>query len=114
MRLKKEELMVSQNTMDEAIRRLVKAYNPLQIYLYGDYAEGTANEESSVEMLIVVESSDERIIKRGYTAFEALLGLRIPKNVVVFTKEEFDTYAQDPTSRTYEIKTRGKLLYARD
>lgn len=108
-----EEIMIPQNTFNEAIKRLVKAYNPLQMYLYGDYAWGTPNEESSWDVLVVVESSNERIIKRGYLAFEVLLGLGIPKNVIVFTKEEFDKYASDPTSTTYEIKTKGKVIYAR-
>lgn len=106
--------MISQSTIDEAIKRLVKAYKPLQIYLYGDYAWGTPNEESSFDLLIIVESSDERIIKRGYLAFDILLGLRIPQNVTVFTKAEFDHYVQEPNSTTYEIKSRGKIIYARD
>ncbi|MFA6527825.1 MAG: nucleotidyltransferase domain-containing protein [Candidatus Babeliales bacterium] len=105
--------MVPQATIDEAVKRLVKAYHPLKIYLYGDYAWGTPNEESSFDLLIVIESSDERIMKRGYTAFEALLGLQFPKNIVVFTKEEFDRYDQDKTSTTHDIKSRGKVLYAR-
>ena len=106
--------MITKTTIDEVTKRLVKAYKPLQIYLYGDYDWDTPNEESTFDVLIIVESSKERVIKRGYTAFEALLGLKIPKNVIVFTKEEFDKYAQDPSSSTYEIKTRGKVLYARD
>jgi predicted nucleotidyltransferase len=89
--------MVSQATIEEALRRLIKAYNPLLVYLYGDYAWGTPNEESTVDILIIVESSEERVIKRGYQAFEALLGLEIPKNIVVLTKEEFDHYTQDPS-----------------
>ncbi len=105
--------MIPQSTIDEAIRRLVKAYNPLTMYLYGDYALGTPNEESTYNILIVVESSDERPIKRGYLAFEALLGLRIPKNISIFTKEEFDKYANDSTSTTHEIVTQGKIIYAR-
>jgi uncharacterized protein len=106
--------MIPQTTIDEAIRRLVKVYNPVQIYLYGDYAWGTPNEESTIDILIIVTSSDERVIKRGYPAFEALLGLKIPKNIIVLTKEEFDKYTQDPNSSTSEIKHRGKILYARD
>ena len=106
--------MITKTTIDEVVKRLVRAYAPLQIYLYGDYAWGVPNEESTLDVLIIVESSKERVIKRGYSAFEALLGLQIPKNVIVFTKEEFDKYAQDPNSDTYEIKTRGKVLYARD
>lgn len=105
--------MIPQSTIDEAIARLVKAYNPLQMYLYGDYAWGPPNEDSSYDILIIVESSGERIIKRGYAGFEALLGLRIPHNIVVFTKDEFDKYVHDATSDTYEIKTKGKVLYAR-
>lgn len=106
--------MIPQSTIDEALRRLIKVYNPLEIYLYGDYAWGTPNEESSFGMLIVIESSKEEAIKRGYLGFEALLGLAIPHNIAVFTKEEFDKYACDEHSNTYEIKNRGKILYARD
>ena len=72
------------------------------------------NEESTVGLLIIVDASKERIIKRGYLAFEALLGLRIPKNVFVLTKKEFDSYAENHKSTTYEMKTKGKVLYARD
>lgn len=106
--------MISQAIINEAIKRLVKVYDPLQIYLYGDYVWGSPNEESTFDLLIVIEESDERVLKRGYLAFEALLGLKIPQNVVVFTKEEFDKYAKDPKSNTYEIKNRGKVLYARN
>ena len=57
--------MITQATIDEAIKRLVKAYNPLQIYLYGDYAWGTPNEESSFDVLIVVESSRRKGYQKG-------------------------------------------------
>lgn len=106
------KIMIEQSTIDEAIRRLVKAYNPLQIYLYGYYALGTPNEESTFDLLIIVEaSSEERVIKRGYLAYDALFGLRIPKTVTVLTKTEFDRFVQDQYSTAYEAKTRGKILY---
>ncbi len=34
--------MISQETIQEAIRRLVKSYDPLEIYMYGKYAWGTS------------------------------------------------------------------------
>ena len=105
--------MIPQSTIDEAIKRLVKVYNPLTIYLYGDYAWGTPNEESSYDLLIIIESSNERIIKRGYAGFEALWGLGIPQNIIVVTKEEFNQFADDQESTTYEIKTKGKIIYVR-
>ncbi len=103
--------MIPQSTIDEAIKRLINIYNPLQMYLYGDYAWGKPTEESSWDVLVIIESSDKEVLERGYLAFEALLSLRIPQNVSVFTKEEFDKYVSNPTSTTYEIKTRGKVLF---
>ena len=80
--------MVSQETINEAVKRLAKFYNPLKIYLYGDYAHGIPNEESSVRFLIVVAESDEEIMRRSYLGFEILLELYMPKNIVVFTQKD--------------------------
>jgi len=105
--------MISQETIQAAVQRLVKAYEPLAIYLLGSYAWGSPNEDDDLNFLLVVESSDVKVYKRGNKAFDALLGLKIPTNVVVFTKQEFDEYSKDATSLTYEAKSRGKILYAR-
>ena len=105
--------MISQEIVQDAIKRLVKAYNPLEIYIYGKYASGTPDEDDDLNMLVIVESSHEKVYKRGGRAFDALLGLEIPTNVTIFTKQEFDTLCQDATSRTYEIKNKGKRAYAR-
>lgn len=105
--------MISQETIQEAIRRLVKAYEPLTIYLFGKYAWGTPDDDDDLNILVVVESSDVKVYKRGDLAFDALLSLKIPKNVTVLTKQEFDTSTQDVTSLGYEIKNRGKMVYAR-
>jgi uncharacterized protein len=106
--------MISQEKIQEAIHRLVKAYDPLEIYLFGSYAWGNPNEDDDLNLLLIIESSDEKVYKRSDRAFDALLSLKIPTNVVVFTKEEFDTFTKDVTSLTFEVKNRGKMLYARD
>ena len=105
--------MISQEVIQEAVRRLVKAYNPLEVYLYGSYAWGNPNEDDDLNLLLIIESSDKKVYKRGDKAFDTLLGLEIPTNVIVFTKQEFDTFSKDATSLTYEVKSRGKIVYAR-
>lgn len=102
--------MISQEKIQEAIRRLVMAYEPLEIYMYGKYAWGTPDEDDDLNLLVIVESSDQKVYQRSYLAFEALLGLKIPKNVAIFTKQEFDANCQDVTSLTYEVKNRGKRI----
>ncbi len=105
--------MISQEIIQEATRRLVKAYSPIAVYLYGSYAWGSPNEDDDLNFLLVIDSSHEKVSKRGGKAFDVLLGLEIPTNVTVFTKQEFDTFSQDEKSLTYEVKSRGKILYAR-
>lgn len=105
--------MISQETIQEAIRRLVKAYNPLEIYIYGKYAWGNPDEDDDLNLLIIVETSNKKVYQRGDLAFDALLSLEIPKNVTVFTKGEFDAFCKDVTSLSSEIKNRGKKVYAR-
>lgn len=104
--------MISQETIQEAVSRLVKAYNPLEIYLFGQYAWGKPDEDSDLSLLVIIKSSDQEVYKRGYLAFEALLSLGIPKNVAIFTKQEFDASCRDINSLSYEVKSRGRLLYA--
>ncbi len=111
--LLKEELMISQETIQEALDRLIKAYDPLTIYFYGSYGWGTPDDDDNLNILLIIESSDVQVHKRSYKAFNALLGLEIPANVIVFTKQEFDTFSQDVNSLTYEVKSRGKVVYAR-
>ena len=105
--------MISQETIQEMTQRLIKAYDPLEIYLFGPYAWGNPDEDTNLSVLIIVDSSDEKVYKRGDRAFNALLSLKVPANVTVFTKQEFDTFTKDSTSLSYEVKNRGKILYAR-
>jgi predicted nucleotidyltransferase len=105
--------MITQEIIQEVKKRLIKAYDPLTIYLYGSHAWGDPDEDSDLDLLVIIESSDEKVYKRSDKAFDVLLGLKIPKNVIVFTQQEFDAQLHDQTSLGYEIKKRGKVLYAR-
>ena len=105
--------MISQEKIQEAVNRLVKAYEPLQIYLHGTYAWGNPDEDDDLNLLVIVEASEKKISQRGDKAFDVLFGLNIPTNISVFTKQEFDSFAQDTTSLVHEVKTRGKVVYAR-
>lgn len=105
--------MVKKETIEEIKNRLVKTYNPLAIYLFGSYAWGTPSEESDLDLLIVIEKSDERRYKRQHIGFDALWGLGIPKDLFVYTKAEFEQSLKDAMSLCSKIKKDGKVLYAR-
>lgn len=105
--------MIQESTFKEVTARLVKTYDPLKIYLFGSYAWGHPDEESDIDLLIIVEKSEEKSYKRAVPGFEALFGLGISKDLLVLTQEEFENRADQKSTLMHKIKDEGKLLYAR-
>ena len=105
--------MINNETIEEVKKRLVKAYNPVAIYLFGSYAWGSPTEDSDLDLLIVIDESNEKSYKRTMPAYDALFGMGISKDIIVYTKEEFEKISSNITTLGYKIKNEGELLYAR-
>ncbi len=104
--------MISEEIIQEVVKRLVDVYNPLEIYLFGSYAWGHPDEESDLDLLIVVSESDKKRYKRSLPASYALKDLMVAKDVIVLTKKEFEKYGGDISTLSYKIKQKGKKVYA--
>ena len=113
MALTERIVMIKAEIIEEAKKRLIEVYNPIAIYIFGSYAWGTPTEESDLDLLIVVDESDEKSYKRPVAGYRALRGLRIPKDLIVKTKQEFESSASNVTTLLYKIKNDGELIYAR-
>jgi hypothetical protein len=91
-------------------KRLIKTYNPRKIYLLEPHRE----DEVDVDIMIIV---DKASIQQHYDLMaeghHALIGIKIPKNILVYTKEEFEDYSKDRSTLSYQIKKYGKLIYAK-
>lgn len=105
--------MIKQDIIQEITHRLVAVYNPVTIYLFGSHAWGHPDEESDLDFLVVVEQSTEHPCKRSIKAADALWDLKVPKDLLVYTKQEFEERENDVTTLIYKIKKDGKVLYAR-
>lgn len=105
--------MITPEIIDEAKKRLIKVYDPLEIYLFGSYAWGIPEEDSDLDLLIVVEKSDQNSIERLYPGYDALMDLRIANDLIVYTKEEFDKKVSNVGTFIYKIKVKGKRIYER-
>lgn len=96
--------------LDRAKSRLIDEFSPKAIYLYGSYAYGTPHEGSDIDVLVVVEQSDETFFKRSARAYRALRGLGVPLDVQVYTEDEFESRAALPVSFERTVKTKGVTL----
>jgi len=105
--------MVTAEILEEVKRRLVGVYDPLAIYVFGSYAWGHPTEDSDLDLLIVVERSDEKTYRRPSPGQRALFGLGIAKDLIVYTKDEFERSARDVTTLCHKVEKDGELLYAK-
>ena len=105
--------MISKELINEVKNRLVKVYDPLEIYLFGSYAWGNPTEDSDLDLLIVIEKSDEKRYKRSVRGYISLAGLSVPNDIIVYTSEEFDKLSKDITRLSYKIKNEGEVIYAK-
>lgn len=94
----------------EAARRLRQEFGPCDVFLYGSHAYGTPGPGSDMDLLVVVEKSLDDPYTRDAKAYRVLTGLRVAKDVQVYTRDEFEERAALPVSFERTVKTRGKLL----
>ena len=105
--------MITPEILEEVKNRLVNVYQPEKIYLFGSYAWGKPDDESDLDLLVVIRASDEKSHKRTIAGRQALWDLNIAKDLMVYTQDEFDARVTDPTSLVYKVKHSGKVIYAR-
>lgn len=97
--------------LQTATQRLVAEFQPDQIWLFGSHAWGQPHDDSDVDLLVVVPHSDETPIRRSQRAHRSLRGLRMPKDVLVETRQEVDRVKNLKTSLENIILSRGRRLY---
>lgn len=104
--------MISQETLQEATRRLIENFSPQRIILFGSQARGTADDQSDVDLLVVTNF----VGKRRTLMVEmdrALRGLGIARDIIVITPEEFERDSEIPGTIARPAAREGRILYER-
>jgi predicted nucleotidyltransferase len=99
--------------LNEIVQRLVNTLNPEKIYLFGSHAYGQPNDDSDVDLLIVVNDSDISNRRKAADGYHALRGLLLPAEIKVVTQAEFDKRSKWLNSIERVVSEKGKTLYVR-
>jgi predicted nucleotidyltransferase len=98
--------------LGEIVRRLVAAYRPERIYLFGSMARGEAGPDSDYDLLVVVPDDAPPERRQSRLAYEVLWGTRQAADVIVWPKSTFERRARVVCSLPAIVLREGKLLYA--
>ncbi|MEW6777141.1 MAG: nucleotidyltransferase domain-containing protein [Bdellovibrionota bacterium] len=102
--------MIDQATIQKAVEILRDAARPRKIILFGSYARGDAREGSDLDFLVVEDRVASR--RREMVRLDDALGkLRIPADVLVASREQFDE-GKDCRGTVYHQAARhGRVVY---
>lgn len=105
-----KEWAVTPGKLEEAVRRLVRAANPVRIILFGSHARGDADDFSDLDLLVI-----EREVENRYEELqrlsEALLGLVLPVDLLVISEADYRQWSQTPGSVYRAAYQEGRVLY---
>lgn len=95
------------------VEQLVFTFDPRQVYVFGSRARDDSRPDSDVDLMIVVETSDEPSYRRAQRAYRSISRrFLFPMDILVWTQDEFDRRSPNPATLPGTILREGRLLYA--
>jgi predicted nucleotidyltransferase len=98
--------------LEDVVRRIVLAYNPEKIYLFGSFARGDATADSDFDLMVIVPDHAPLALRRSRRAYEVLRGSGVAADVLVWPRSDFDARLRLKASLPATILREGRLLYA--
>ena len=99
--------------LDEVVVSITKEYPEAQIILFGSYARGDYTENSDLDFCVLVpEIIGRRMDMSVDISCTIRRGFPLPKDVLLYTYDEFEEYAKSPSRLQYTIKEEGRFLNA--
>jgi uncharacterized protein len=95
----------------EIVRRLVEAYQPERVYLFGSHARGEAGPDSDYDLMVVVPGQAPLPWQRSHRTSEALRGIGMAADVLVWARESFEKRLHLKASLPSTIMREGRLLH---
>ena len=102
----------SDPVLAEIVNRLVAAFSPDSVYLFGSRARGEAGADSDYDLLVVVPDAAPAERRQARLAYQALRGTGVAADVLVWTRSAFDCRLHLRASLPATVVREGKLLYA--
>ena len=103
-------VMFDYSLVDETVKRIAEKFSPEKIIIFGSVAKGTADEYSDLDILVVMKS-DKQPYERAVPIYLAVAGIRVPKDIIVLTPEEFAAQHDNEYSFASEIAQTGVVAY---
>lgn len=98
--------------LESVKQRIVQAFNPEKIIVFGSYAYGDPGIDSDIDLLIIMKSKERPAIRSAQIS-KLIRPRPFPMDILVRTPEEIDNRLRIGDRFIEEIISRGRILYDR-
>ena len=109
--------MENYSYIDQLLEALLQS-DPYRIILFGSYAKGTADENSDIDLVVILDNNDvaktynERLKKKLYiNKLVRKINYKIALDILVYSREEYKIIKNYGNYFIDEIEKTGKILY---
>ncbi len=102
--------MITQEKIHHIAKVIADNYHPEKIILFGSYAEGSPNEDSDLDFLVIKETNVLQH-KRPREIRKFLRGMKTPMDIIVYTKSEIEKWKNVKQAFISQILEKGKVVY---
>ncbi len=96
--------------LNNLVQRIVQEIAPLRIILFGSGARNNINDDSDIDLLVVMPEGTHRR-KTAQLLYKNIRNISIPFDILVVTSSDLEKY-KDSVGLIYrEILTEGKQIY---
>ena len=99
----------NEQKLQEIVATIVRSANPARIVLFGSAAAGTMDQDSDLDLLVVMETATPR--RTAQRLRSSAPPESPPLDIVVATTADVERTQQDPLFVTHDALTHGRVLY---
>ncbi|MDO8892883.1 MAG: nucleotidyltransferase domain-containing protein [Sulfurimicrobium sp.] len=102
--------------LQQMVETIVREVSPETIILFGSRARGDARLDSDVDLLVVESepfSPQRSRRKEAARLYMALRGLAVSKDILLYSRDEFDHWKNSPNHVAGRAYSEGRVLHGR-
>jgi predicted nucleotidyltransferase len=102
--------MLNEQTLQQAVDRIVAAAQPSRVIVFGSYGRGDATEDSDLDLMVIapeVENKYEEMIRLNRVVGNVGTGV----DLLVYSEKEYQRRSQVPGTVLYWARKEGRVLY---